>query len=206
MRINTELLPNDRFYVLVSGGVDSISIAHWLKHSFRKSFKVIHFNHNVQPINKQMVESVNRFCADNDIECLNFFNTEFSRFTQKDLREWRLSVMDSLTGDFVTGHHLNDAVENYIANCLSGTPEYKPIEEISDFPNFSIYHPFITIPKRDMTEYVEKNDLQRYIVEDPSNANTKYRRNWIRNTLLQEIYNRDIGIESVVRRKFYNYE
>lgn len=206
MKVLPKFVPRDPFYVLVSGGVDSISAAHWLKYSYYKNFKIVHFNHNVQPINVQMEESVRRFCGDHNFEIVTYFNDRYDRFTQADLRKWRLEEMSKLSGNFITGHHLNDAVENYLANCITGTPEYKPIAEHTQFYDFAIYHPFITTTKKDMAAYVDKHDLSQYIVEDPSNANSKYRRNWIRNVIIPELDNRDVGIETVVKRKFYTYD
>lgn len=206
MRVLSKFVPNQPFYVNVSGGVDSISAAHWLKYSYYKTFKIVHFNHNVQPINVQMEESVRRFCADHGFEIITFFNDRYDRFTQADLRKWRLEEMSKLTGNFVTGHHLNDAVENYLANCFSGNAEYKPIAEHTQFYDFGIYHPFLTTTKQDMVDYITQKNLEQYIVEDPSNKNTKYRRNWIRNVIIPELDKREVGIETVVKRKFYTYD
>lgn len=206
MKALSKFVPSEPFYVLVSGGIDSIAAAHWLKYSYYKNFKIVHFNHNVQPINVQMEESVRRFCVDHNFEIITYHNVRYDRFTQADLRKWRLEEMSKLTGNFVTGHHLNDAVENYIANCLTGTPEYKPIAEVTQFYDFAIYHPFLISTKAAMSEYVVKENLETYIVEDPSNSKSKYRRNWIRNVIIPELDSRDIGIETVVRRKFYTYD
>lgn len=206
MKVLSKFVPSQPFYVLVSGGIDSIAAAHWLKYSYYKTFKIVHFNHNVQPINVKMEEAVKRFCGDHDIECLSFLNTKYECFTQNDLRKWRLTEMANIKGNFVTGHHLNDAVENYLANCITGTPEYKPIAELTQFYDFAIFHPFVTTTKMDMAAYVDECDLQQYIVEDPSNAICKYRRNWIRNVIIPELNKRDVGIETVVKRKFYTYD
>lgn len=205
MKVLPKYVPLEPFYVLVSGGVDSIAVAHWLKYSFHKKFKVLHFNHNVQPANNAMEQSVRKFCTDFEIDCVSIFNADPDPLYSEDsLRRWRLLHMADLGGNFVTGHHLNDAVENYLSNCLCGNPEHKPIAESSAFMSFTIYHPFLSTTKHQMVEYIARNNLRQYVVEDPTNDDTKHRRNWIRNTLLTEIYKRNVGIETVVRRKFYN--
>jgi tRNA(Ile)-lysidine synthase len=205
MKVLSKFVPSGRFFVLVSGGVDSIAAAHWLKYVYRKDFDVLHFNHNVQNANHEMEDSVRRFCSDFGLNCVSIFNTQGgSNWTEASLREWRLSHMRELCGSYVTGHHLNDAVENYLTNCLSGTPEYKPISELTNFPTFSIYHPFLTTTKAEMISYVERMKLLEYIVTDPTNDDTKYRRNWVRNIIIPEIDKRNIGIETVVKKKFYD--
>jgi tRNA(Ile)-lysidine synthase len=203
MKVLPTFIPPDTFYVLVSGGVDSIAAAHWLKFAYRKDFTVVHFNHNVQTVNNDMEKAVRAFCNEFNLPCISFYNTNYGCFTEKDLREWRLSVMAELTGHFVTGHHLNDAVENYLANCFTGCPEHKPIQELTQFKTFSIYHPFITTEKASMQGYIAKNDLVRYVVTDPTNENTKYRRNWLRHNIIPEINSRNLGLEKIVLNKFY---
>lgn len=198
--------PEDDFTVLVSGGVDSIVIAHWLKTCYRKSFNILHFNHKVQEANGLMEEKVTQFSKD-------FSFDDFCVITRKDaycndlsengLRQWRIDNLNEVSGNFVTAHHLNDAVENYIDNCLKGCPEYKPISEVTKFSNFTIYHPFIKTRKQDIIKYALDNNLMQYVVEDPTNKEVSFKRNWIRNKLAKEIYERDIGIEKVVLKKFY---
>lgn len=205
MKVLSKFVPK-HFYLLVSGGVDSIAAAHWLKFSYRADFSILHFNHNIQPANADMETAVRAFCRDFNLPCVSFYNTDYGRYTEKDLREWRLSVMSEMGGNFVTGHHLNDAVENYLTNCLAGTPEYKPITEVTSFPSHKIYHPFLTTTKADMVLYVEQKELSQYIVEDPTNKDIKYRRNWVRNVIVPELDKRNVGIETVVRKKFYSYE
>ena len=69
--------------------------------------------------------------------------------------------------------------------------------------NFSIFHPFLKTSKQDFIDYAEANDLMKYVVEDPTNKETKNKRNWVRNTIIPEINGRDMGIETIVRKKFY---
>lgn len=207
MRVLHKFVPSGHFYQCVSGGVDSIAAAHWLKYSYRSDFTILHFNHNVQDCNNQMEDAVRRFCVDFGLNCVSIFNTyRDPAYTEKGLRDWRLQHMAELGGNFVTGHHLNDAVENYLTNCLTGTPEYKPIQEVTSFQSHTIYHPFLTTTKDEMVEYVQRKELSEYIVEDPTNKDIKYRRNWVRNVIVPELDKRNVGIETIVKKKFYNYE
>ena len=206
IKVIPQFVPKEPFHVLVSGGIDSIAAAHWLTHRYHKRFTVIHCNHKVQSINTDMELKVKQFCIDFKIPFDSYFRNEneYPDTSEKGLRDFRLGVMSVIGGKFLTGHHLNDAVENYIDNCLKGCPEFKPIKEFSQFKGFSIYHPFLKTTKSEFIEYVESNDLSKYIVYDISNENLKYKRNWIRNIIIPEISARDIGLEKVVCSKFYN--
>jgi tRNA(Ile)-lysidine synthase len=112
--------------------------------------------------------------------------------------------MTSIGGSFVTAHHLDDACENYLDNCLKGCPEHTPIRGYTQFDNFSIHHPFLKTTKQDLWEYAQANHLFNYIVNDPTNMDTKYKRNWIRKKIIPEIRDRNLGLPSVVMKKFYN--
>lgn len=207
IKILTNYIPREPFNVLVSGGIDSIAAAHWLKFRFKKNFQMIHFNHCYQEANIDMESKVRLFSDTFDIPLTVIHNRGDCVDTDENsLRQWRLDCLERLvfkTKNFVTAHHLNDVVENYLDNCLKGCPEYKPIQEVTNFKNFNIYHPFLTTSKNSFYEYCDKNDLNRFISIDPTNSNTKYKRNWIRNNLAKEIYDRNIGIEKVIIKKFY---
>ena len=207
IKVIPQYVPKEPFTVCVSGGIDSICAAHWLKHHYHKKFGMVHFNHWVQPtINNNMEVNVAKFAKDFNIGCLYSCrsNPDFSDTSENGLREWRLSEMKFWGGKFITAHHLDDACENYLSNCFTGNPEHKPISEFTQFDKFSIYHPFLLTTKQDFIDYANENDLMKYVVEDPTNKDTKYKRNWIRNVIVPELNERDMGLQTIVRKKFYN--
>jgi len=207
IKVIPQYVPREPFFVCVSGGIDSIAAGHWLKFNYhKKSFGVYHFNHWLGSINDEMEESVTKFCVDFDIPLHYSYRTEcrYEDISENGLRQWRLDVMKDMGGKFITAHHLNDACENYLSNCFHGNPEYKPIQEFSQFNGFSIYHPFLKTTKQDFIDYANENDLMKYVVEDPTNKDTKYKRNWIRNVIVPEINQRELGLEKIVLKKFYN--
>lgn len=188
--------------MLISGGVDSISAAFWLKNNFKKDFEAIHFNHRVQKANREMVAKVTKFCCDNGIKLKIITRTGTGDNSENGLRQWRLSKLKEIGGDFVTAHHSGDAMESYLMNCINGTPEYVPIPVFSNFTNFTIHHPFLLTPKRDFVSFAQANGLFRYIAEDPTNKDLKMRRNWVRN-MIGAMEDKGIGLEKVVKKKFY---
>lgn len=200
-------VPREPFRFCVSGGIDSIAAAHWLKHHYHKKFTIIHFNHSVQHLNDRMEHFVSEFAKDFDIECGYEYRwySKWSDTSENGLREWRLSEMNKIGGKFATAHHLDDCVENYLDNCFKGCPEHKPIKEFSQFDGFSIYHPFLKTTKEDFLLYCIENDLMKYVVEDPTNKEVSQKRNWIRNVIVPELDKRDLGLQTVVRKKFYTY-
>lgn len=207
IKVIPNILPKE-FTLLVSGGVDSIAAAHWLHTCFHRRFSIIHFNHMVQNDNMKMEETVKDFASKLNIPFSCFRRTDtidkYSKFSESYLREFRLSMMKNIGGNYVTAHHLDDCCENYLMNCFHGTPEYKPIQEITKLnDNTFIHHPFLITSKSSFQKYVDTNNLKKYIVEDKTNKDNKYKRNWIRNKILPILNENQLGIDTIVRKKFY---
>jgi tRNA(Ile)-lysidine synthase len=208
INVDVRKLPPDPFNMLVSGGIDSIAIAHWLRVKFGRNFSITHFNHNVQEANMEMENSVNKFAQHIGVHFSSILRDEdnhvnFNDTSENGLRQWRLHMMAGMGGVFVTGHHLNDAVENYLSNTFKGSPEHIPINWVTHFPNFTIYHPFLTTSKDSLINYVNDHDLNEFVVEDPTNNSLKFRRNWLRHSIIPSLESMNIGLEKVVRKKFY---
>ena len=192
--------------MMVSGGVDSIAAAHWLKFRYHADISILHFNHDIQTANIQMEKSVLSFMDDFGFSGMVIERgAEYTDTSENGLRQFRLAQMGIIDENiFITAHHLNDAVENYLANCFDGFPEYMPIQPVSKFENFEVLHPFLTATKKDFIRYVADNKLDKYVVTDPTNTETTQKRNWIRNIIIPELESRKMGIQTVVRKKYYS--
>ena len=104
-------------------------------------------------------------------------------------------------GTVITAHHLNDWVESYLMNCMRGCPEKNPFEVETRFKNFNILHPFLLTRKCDFEEYIERNMLMKFFVEDETNlVNKGSRRNWVRNDLIPLMKQQDISLEKFAKR------
>lgn len=190
--------------VALSMGVDSLAVLHFLKTRYpTHDIKAIHFNHNLRGQNFDMEMNAIRFCAEMQIPLTV---RRRDRYTQKgqseaDLRKYRLEAFTG-HGFIVTGHHLDDACESYLLNCLRGHQAYLPLPHFTEFDGFSIIRPFLLTPKADMVDYINANDLNKWVVEDETNTDESYRRNWIRHTLLPEINANGFNLYTTVRKKY----
>ena len=203
MKINPSWLPKNNFTFLVSGGVDSIAAAHWLKTKFRKNFKVLHFNHNCHSINDNMEDAVKKFSDALELEFITIKRDkeQFPGESEGDLRDFRFYHLTQIGGDFVTAHHLDDAIENYLSNCFNGVPQYVPIKPIWEENHVGIYHPFLLVKKWELNHYLTGiRGLGCYICEDPTNNDPNHcRRNWIRNVIIPELKLKGIHLYNHVR-------
>lgn len=198
INVNRKILPPS-FYVAVSGGVDSIVGLHLL-HRLGYDVRACHFNHNFQSLNNVMQKSVEWICDDLNIPLRTEkrINRRIDSNVENELRKERLKFFNSLDQKIVCCHHLNDATENYTFNFLKGCPEYFPIQEDN---GHNILRPFLRNRKILFEEYAKNNGLMKYVVEDSTNNDLNYRRNWIRNQILPQFDS--FGLEKVVLKKFY---
>jgi tRNA(Ile)-lysidine synthetase-like protein len=187
------------YFVSVSMGTDSVAAFIWLLNK-KYSVTPIHLNHGLRDQNDLMQHKFNEMCEDLKIKGIskkiNAINSE------SECRKERINFYSELGGKIITAHHLNDWVESYLLNCLRGKPNNDVINLVSEFTNFKIYHPFLLNSKWQFSQYLDRNRLYNYIVEDESNKIIKgSRRNWIRNKIIPEMKSRKLSLEKYALRK-----
>lgn len=190
------------FSVAISGGVDSLAGAHFLK-TLGYKFKAIHYNHNQRPQNNVMVDSCEKFCKDNDIELVvGVCNTRFYKNIESNLRNKRLAFFGEVGGDIILCHHLDDAVESSLMLWMRGKMDHVPIPEITKFDKFTIKRPFIKTDKSELVNWATKRELNGYLVVDETNDDINYERNWVRNEIIPKLKARR-GMNKMILKRFY---
>jgi tRNA(Ile)-lysidine synthetase-like protein len=216
-------------FPLCSSGVDSVAATHFLFKKYyysqsiirdrRFSLMAFHIDHNYREQNEQMLLKFSDFCR---IECFpnlkNVLVHHGSRktFTEDYLRKARLEVMSLLATRtinsnnkrkviFITGHHLDDCIENYMLNVIRGHPAYAPMPVMSKHTGenyeYTICRPFIFSRKQEMIDYCKKHDLMRFVEEDSTNLESKgSRRNMIRNEILPILERDKVGMAKIVKK------
>lgn len=195
-------LPKD-ILVCCSGGVDSIAVTHRLIHN-GYNVSIYHFNHGT-PTAPEMEEAVRRFAKHFQVDCI-VHQTDKPLSGEADFREARIKFLQDGNFNAVTAHHLDDAVEQYCLNFLSGTIRKIPMNIVSAIGGSKVYHPFLTNTKDELIKYANKKRLMEFVVEDPTNHDPTYgRRNWIRNELLPQLTKKQIGLRTIVRKQYLSY-
>lgn len=203
--------PNSKYTLMVSGGVDSIVMAHYFINKVRKDdIMAYHFNHKLRPQNNKMEKKVVSFCKDFDIKLHIDQATNIEKNFAKregDLRRMRFAYIRSYNTIAITAHHSDDAVESYIRNAFEGHAEYLPIPFATEMNCYMhagtsvVAHPFLFNRKKNFTEYAEKNDLMKYVEEDDTNKIVKgSRRNMIRNLIVPVLRQHDIVLNKMLIR------
>ena len=228
IKIIKQLVDKETPYLFsLSMGCDSLSAFLWMKN---KGYNVIpiHFNHKLRPQNDLMEEKFHEICEKCGVKgyssnsYVSNFSSDSTSRTESDFRKMRLEFYKRVTflasahyytkdetPTVLTAHHLNDYVESYLLNCFRGHPNHTPIELVSRFNplninevEYKIVHPFLLTTKRDFRQYLERNFLTKYVVEDETNKISKgSRRNWIRNNIIPEMKKNKLSLEKFAKRK-----
>lgn len=200
-------LANNTVTVACSGGVDSLAIAAFLKIYYPKiNLRCFHYNHNLREQNEVMADSVFTFCKDLGIKWNSEYRTGDTKTDEATLRSLRYKAMAGF-GYVITGHHIDDACENYIFNCLNGVPEYLPIPLVTEYKDFdlTVIRPFILNEKEEFRAFLKEYDLEKYVVEDETNTDEQYRRNWLRNNFIPQIEEKGYNLKTIVKKRYEKY-
>jgi len=204
IKIIKQLLNKEKtVYVTVSMGVDSLASLHWL---MWKGYKVVgvHFNHKIREQNDEMEKNFQKFCEEFHIKGICGYGNNLN--TESECRRARVEFYSTIfkeeEGILITAHHLNDWIESYLLNCFRGKPDHEPIPLWSLFPNYKVVHPFLLTKKKDFQQYVDRNKLKHYIVEDETNSAVKgSRRNWVRQRIIPEMAKNELSLEKFAKKK-----
>jgi len=181
----------------VSGGVDSIVLAHLCKMS-KMEFSIAHCNFNLRGEESDADEAFVKELAEK-LE-VPFFTQSFNtlkfaenagisiQMAARELRyNWFEELSNSMEFDFtLTAHHANDNLETFLINLIRGTgPE--GLQGIKD-KHHQLIRPLINFSRSEIEEFANTESLKWR--EDSSNASDKYMRNRIRHhmvPLMQEL-------------------
>lgn len=185
---------NRELYVACSGGVDSMAALDFL--SRNHCVAVLHYDHGTEH-GKQASEFVQDYCADNRIPFVVQKNRDCKPSGESWEQWWRTcryQFFDSFVDrEIVTCHHLDDCVENWIWTSMHGNPCIIP------YRRFNVIRPFRATRKHEFARWAERKQVPH--VEDPSNADDSYMRNYIRHNLMPHALHLNPGIYKTIKRK-----
>ncbi len=182
---------NDRILLAVSGGIDSMAMAH-LFLSIGTHPGIAHCNFSLRAAESDMDEEfVRDFAKRHDLPFYNvrFKTREYARrrkisvqMAARELRyEWFEKIRKANHYDLIAiAHNLNDNIETLLINLTRGTG-LTGLSGIRPSGNY-IIRPLLFATRQKITEYCNENGIA--FREDRSNAETKYTRNKIRHLVL----------------------
>jgi len=179
------------YLVAVSGGIDSVVLAHLLQ---RYGFKIViaHCNFQLRGVASDADEAfVINYAMQLGVPVhTKVFDTvaymdEMGISLQMAARELRYSWFEELNSSLgahgvLVAHHADDQIETVILNLLRGTG-IEGIYGMSSKRDF-IRRPLLPFSRQEIVGYLEENRLEWR--EDSSNEKTIYKRNFVRHKLL----------------------
>ncbi len=190
-----------RVAIAVSGGVDSMAVLDFLRRS--REVTVLHYNHGTGAHADQATNLVREYCKKFALICKVGFNAEdipTGVSSEAWWRQKRYTWFESTTDlPIITAHHLGDAVENWIFTSLNGNPFLIPRQR------GQYLRPFLSTEKSDFENWCERKNVP--FVIDPTNVDTKYRRNYIRHVMMPHAEQINPGIRKTIKKKIIvNFE
>lgn len=199
------------FIITLSGGIDSMVALDFLTRRGRNVL-ALHFDHGTE-YGASAREYVEEFCLLNNIPLVvGKINRDIEPGESKEAywREQRYSFFESWDspdnikfGSFqssffkdsrvVTCHHLDDVVETYLFSSIRGKSKLIP------YSRGKYIRPLLLTKKSDIVDYAERHGVQW--LDDPSNLNQDFTRNFIRHTLLPNALKVNPGLYKTVKRK-----
>ena len=183
-----------RVAIAVSGGIDSMAVLDFLRRS--RDVVVLHYNHGT-PYAPKAEALVRAYCMEHKLTIIiGRCEEEMPAGVSKEAwwRDQRYKFFTEATSlPIVTAHHLDDQVENWIFTSMNGNPFLIPHQRDQ------FIRPFVTTEKNDFTLWCVRKGVPT--IDDPTNDDTKYRRNYIRHTMMPHVLTINPGIKKTIRKK-----
>ena len=191
----------ERVAVACSGGKDSMALLHYLnehKEELGCEIVAVNIDHCIRENSANDSTFVKNYCDKHDIKIYSFqvdcvrFSADKKLTLEQGARECRYIIFKSLISKglvdkIALAHHMQDQAETILLNIFRGTG----IAGASgmDFMRDGVYiRPFLDTPLSQILAYVNSNEIP--YVEDETNHDNDYSRNYIRNTILPLIRTR----------------
>jgi len=215
------LLSTDECILGVSGGLDSMCLLDWFYKNpdhVPNKWRVIHVNHNISTESSKWADFVKAQCDLRNIQCdvisVDTLGSKISKNLEYAARHARYEAFSAQPEKYIVlAHHQNDQVETFFLKLFRGSGIKGlrgMVEKCQGWMNGEqlIVRPMLGISRAQLEHYAEQNNIQ--YVQDPSNSDTSYDRNWIRHLLWPVIEQRygiaDVNIQRCMRFIGENWE
>ena len=187
------------WHVALSGGADSVALLHALATIPRETIApiyAVHINHGLQSEASQWDNFCTRLCADHDIPLTTLkvsIEREQGESLEMAARRVRYAAFSDCLQEreaLLTAHHQNDQAETLLLNLLNGAgvTGLAAMQPCRDFSAGYLIRPLLAFTHQQLMDYLEGEKISW--VEDPSNQDAVFDRNFLRNEIIPNLESR----------------
>lgn len=181
------------YLIAYSGGLDSHVLLHMLatlQDQIQAPLRAMHIQHGLQTEAEEWAAHCLAVCADLKIPCFvkHLHLTPKPGISLEALaRDARYAALHDVlpeNGMLLTAHHADDQAETLLLQLLRGSG----IEGLAAMPEYRAWHPgwharpLLSFTRTELQAYAKTHNL--HWVEDPSNQNTDFDRNYLRQQIM----------------------
>ncbi len=175
-----------RMAVAVSGGVDSVTLLHWIT-EVGMDVVALHVNHGLRAAAVTEAEYVRDLCKKLNVEC-HIFHWRGDK-PQSGLEAAARDVRYKMMTDFchehgieylAVAHQADDQIETFLMNLGrgSGLAGLAAMKRMSDMCGVKIVRPLLDVYRRELVQYCDERNIKYF--HDEMNDDTQYTRVKIR--------------------------
>ncbi|HAT9728904.1 TPA: tRNA lysidine(34) synthetase TilS [Legionella pneumophila subsp. pneumophila] len=189
-----------------SGGLDSTVLLHVLASTppLSNQLLAVHINHGISGNSLNWQRHCEQLCLDLGIAFIaKAIEFDRSANVEEAARNARYDFFSSLLEDndcLVLGHHLDDQAETVLLQLFrgAGVDGLAAMQECSNLGAGQLARPFLTCPRVELEHYARIHELKW--IEDESNQDTKYSRNYLRHRVMPLLLEKWPGVAGNISR------
>ncbi len=195
-----------RYVVAFSGGLDSSVLAHAISRQDTTPVLAIHIDHGLQAEAAEWARHCESFANTLGIEFLSLrvnVQLESGKGPEASARDARYAALHARlqAGDWLlSAHHREDQAETLLLNLVrgSGPAGISGIGAVRRFGPGWLVRPMLDFERADLLDYATRNGIEW--IEDPSNADKRFDRNFLRHEILPRLKTRWPDIATRLQR------
>ncbi len=207
-------LYSKKIMVGLSGGIDSVALLVALKRiqskacAFHLSAIYVHHGFNTENSEQNQYRDHAKVFCTQLCERLNVkielpIPSTIILKSEEEYRNFRLQqFLNYQDCAIALAHHADDVLETRLLRLIRGT-SLDGLEAIKEWtPELKFWRPFLELSKNELFDYIKLQNES--FLEDPSNKNNNYFRNWLRNHWLEELESHQKGAVKSLSRSLDN--
>lgn len=187
-RLDTIPTPHTPYILAVSGGKDSMALMHIFAQVYGSaSGRVVTIDHGIRPESAQEVIGVQReaHALGYEVDIVSLSISSDTPSLEAHARAQRYEALErrrieSGASYIITAHHREDQVETVLMRLFAGSSiaGLSGMDEVSGY----VFRPWLSLDPLTISRYVDDRGIVYF--DDPSNADTRFRRNALRHEIL----------------------